>query len=121
MCRLEQAEDERGEEGNVVIVFVCSCAGGSNNFGQLDVPHQPGTCVDAAGKSTGVACKSSADCATGLCSGPRKYDWVQVSAGRQNTCAVDKSNTVYCWGSNSFGQTAAPGSNLYQTGWVLML
>mmetsp|Transcript_23203 Transcript_23203/g.75464 ORF Transcript_23203/g.75464 Transcript_23203/m.75464 type:complete len:114 (-) Transcript_23203:122-463(-) len=89
---------------------------GSNNYGQLNVPHQPGTCVDAAGKSTGVPCKSSADCATGLCSGPRKYDWVQVSAGRQNTCAVDKSNAVYCWGSNSFGQTFAPGSQLHQTG-----
>ena len=36
--------------------------------------------------------------------------WQSVSAGDGHTCAIDQDNFVYCWGSNTFGETTLPGT-----------
>ncbi len=30
--------------------------------------------------------------------------WTSVSAGRASTCAIQANNSLYCWGSNEYGQ-----------------
>jgi alpha-tubulin suppressor-like RCC1 family protein len=31
-------------------------------------------------------------------------DWARVSAGARHTCALRLDQTLWCWGSNVFGQ-----------------
>ncbi|MCB9738240.1 MAG: hypothetical protein H6747_03160 [Deltaproteobacteria bacterium] len=38
-------------------------------------------------------------------------DIVQVSAGTDHTCALDKAGKVWCWGDNSYGQLGDNGSS----------
>ena len=38
----------------------------------------------------------------GLMSNTKTF--VQISAGRSVTCAIDKDGEIWCWGDNEFGQ-----------------
>lgn len=71
---------------------------GANDSGQCDVPFLEGLCH--GGESDGRTCTTHVQCKGGLCAGTRKRDWLQVSAGRLHTCAVDRLSRVFCWGSN---------------------
>jgi len=37
--------------------------------------------------------------------------WIQVTAGGAHTCAINTGSSLYCWGSNSFGQVGADTMN----------
>jgi|EP00802_Teleaulax_amphioxeia_P005114 hypothetical protein len=88
---------------------------GANDSGQCDVPIQSGKCK--GGKNDGQGCTTNRACTGGgVCSGPRKRDWTQVTCGRLHTCAVDKSDRVFCWGSNQYGQAALPKGTTVQVG-----
>ena len=42
-------------------------------------------------------------------------DVTQVSAGSEHTCALRQGGTLWCWGSNQFGQLAVPGTGFRAT------
>src|SRR5262249_32662910 len=60
-------------------------------------------CSDGPSDSNDCACAGCPDdrCFEGVCDGAAI---VQVSAGGHFGCALRKSGTVWCWGSNSAGQ-----------------
>jgi alpha-tubulin suppressor-like RCC1 family protein len=72
------------------------------------------TCTDASDTSSdpancgacGNACDAGVSCYRGLCGGRQV---TQVSAGL-HACAVVKAGTVFCWGSNLFGETGSDPS-----------
>jgi alpha-tubulin suppressor-like RCC1 family protein len=54
----------------------------------------------------GNACEAGVHCYLGMCGGGRV---TQVSAGA-HACALVKAGTVFCWGSNEFGETGSAPS-----------
>lgn len=39
---------------------------------------------------------------------PPPFEWANVSAGIDHTCAIDAKGGLWCWGGNRFGQLALP-------------
>ena len=88
---------------------------GANDSGQCDVPFEAGVC--RGGEQDGQVCSTHAACTGGgQCDGEKKRDWDQVSCGQLHTCAIDRSNRVFCWGSNQYGQAAIKGAVTTKTG-----
>jgi len=92
--------------------FSLSCWG-ANDSGQCDVPFLAGTCL--GGSEKGKACSTHVTCTKSVCHGKRKHDWEQISCGRLHTCAVDKSNHVFCWGSDQYRQSSMPAASTVTT------
>jgi hypothetical protein len=68
---------------------------GLNSYGQLGV-QAPGSMCPSMGDQ--VPCSAIPLAVAG------GHTYVQLSAGERSTCGIAVSATVYCWGSNEFGQ-----------------
>jgi alpha-tubulin suppressor-like RCC1 family protein len=58
---------------------------GRNNFGQLGIGSLGNSDVPVQVSSLG-------------------YDWAQISAGNEHTCALKTEGSAWCWGRNNYGQ-----------------
>jgi alpha-tubulin suppressor-like RCC1 family protein len=78
-----------------------------------DSTTESGICGVSSGDEEGCkpcagAC-DAASCFEGMCGGA---EVVRISAGTRFGCALRKSGTVWCWGSNNVGQLGTPISQL---------
>jgi alpha-tubulin suppressor-like RCC1 family protein len=72
---------------------------GLNSHGQLGT-RSPGSSCLTQGEP--VACSPRPIAV------PDGHTFARISAGEMSTCGIDVDSTVYCWGSNQFGQLGTP-------------
>jgi alpha-tubulin suppressor-like RCC1 family protein len=85
------------------------------NEGFLDCSAvEPGCETDSTSGASCGACGNvcATSCAVkdaqAFCNDP-----IDIAAGFQHTCAVRKDGSVWCWGSNQYGEIGVPGPPLY--------
>jgi alpha-tubulin suppressor-like RCC1 family protein len=83
------------------VVFPTYLDAGATCSDGSDLASDPANCG-----ACGNACNAGVNCYQGLCGGRQV---TQISAGL-HACAVVRAGTVFCWGSNLFGETGSDPS-----------